>query len=347
MFFPLNINVNVAKEPADGGADSTMGNDVMKAFGMKPFIERRADPYILEKDGWYYFTASVPEFDRVILRKSRRLKDLADAAEKIVWTRHADGEMSCNIWAPEIHFVDGAWVIYFAASRSGPDEEGCYDHRTYALINRNEDPMEGGFQEAGRIDTGWESFTIDSTVTEFEGKRYFIWAQRDRSIPGNSNLYIARMKSALELELPGTRLSIPEYDWECQGFKVNEGPGCLQHGGNLYLTYSGSATDERYAVGMLTLKAGKDPLDAANWEKSPTPVMVTEEWNCLYGPGHNSFTRDEAGNDILVFHARPYPGFRGTALSDPNRHCHLRKVRYTEEGVPILKDEEGRTECRA
>ena len=305
---------------------------------MKPFIEQRADPWILRKNDWYYFTASVPAFDRIILRKAKTLEELPDAAEKTIWERHPEGLMSCNIWAPEIHYVDGAWVIYFAAAESGADREGCYNHRTYALMNENPDPMEGEFREAGRIDTGWESFTIDSTTTVFEGQRYFIWAQRDYGIPGNSNLYIARMKNATELDLPAVRLSIPEYDWECRGFLVNEGPGCLQHNGNLYVTYSGSATDERYAIGLLTLKAGNDPLDPTAWRKSPVPVMVTEEQNGLYGPGHNSFTMDAEGRDILVFHARPYPGFRGDALSDPNRHCFLRAVRYDAEGNPVLRD---------
>ena len=53
---------------------------------MKPFIEQRADPYIIRKDGWYYFTASAPEFDRIILRKARTLEELPDAVEKITWT---------------------------------------------------------------------------------------------------------------------------------------------------------------------------------------------------------------------------------------------------------------------
>ncbi len=304
---------------------------------MNPFIEQRADPYILRENGKYYFTASVPAFDRVILRKADTLEGLADAEEKTVWTRHESGDMSCNIWAPEIHRVDDAWYIYFAAARGGADENGCFDHRTYALVNPNPDPMEGEFREAGRIDTGWESFTIDSTVTVFEGKRYFIWAQRDFSIPGNSNLYIARMKNALELELPAVRLSVPQYGGECRGFLGKEGPRCLQPNGNLYLTYSGSATDERYAMGLLTLEAGRNPLDPAAWVKSPAPVMVTEEKNGLYGPGHNSFTKDGEENDILVFHARPYPGFRGDALSDPNRHCFLRKVWYTDKGTPVFQ----------
>lgn len=303
---------------------------------MKPFIEQRADPYIIRKDGWYYFTASVPEFDRIILRKAKTLAELPDAVEKVVWYRHAEGDMSCNIWAPELHFADGKWMIYFAAARGGADESGVYDHRIYALENAEADPMSGGFTEAGRIDTGWESFSLDSTTVVYGGKRYFIWAQRDFDIPGNSNLYIAEMKNALELRLPAVRLTVPEYDWECQGFLVNEGPSCLIHDGRLYITYSASATDERYAMGLLTLKENGDPLKAEDWKKSPVPVMATEEENGLYGPGHNSFTKDEDGNDLLVFHARPYPGFKGDALSDPNRHCFLRTVRYDGECRPVF-----------
>ena len=322
------ICIFIAQQPRDGPE---------RGRKVKAYIEQRADPYILRKDGWYYFTASVPEFDRIVLRKARTLKELPDAVEKVVWVRHPQGPMSCNIWAPEIHFVDGKWYIYFAAARTGADESGCYDHRIYALENESADPMEGSFVEKGRIDTGWESFSLDSTTAVFQEKRYFIWAQRDFDIPGNSNLYIAEMKNALELKLPAVRLSIPEYDWECQGFLVNEGPSCLIHDGNLFLTYSASATDERYAMGMLSLPQGADPLDAASWKKSPVPVMVSEPENELFGPGHNSFTVDEEGHDWLVFHARPYPGFHGTALSDPNRHCFLRQVRYTEDGTPIFQ----------
>ena len=54
---------------------------------------------------------------------------------------------------------------------------------------------------------------------------------------------------------------------------------------------------------------------------------------------HNSFTVDEEGNDLLVFHARPYRGFKGDALSDPNRHCFLRTVRYDADNCPLFSEE--------
>ena len=299
-------------------------------------IPQRADPCILlAPDSWYYFTASVPAFDCIELRRARTIEELPDAPARIVWSKRASGIMSRLVWAPEIHLVDGNWCIYFAAAADCADPDGMPSHRTYC-IQCSGDPMLDEWVEMGQIKTGWESFCIDATTFTAAGKRYFCWAQKEEGIPGNSNLYIARMRSATELMLPATRLTVPEYDWECVGYLVNEGPSVLKHNGKLYLTYSASATDENYAMGMLTADEQADLLDRDSWTKSPVPVMVTDPGHGIYGPGHNSFTRDKHGRDLLVFHARPYPGFQGDPLSDPNRHCHVWPVVYDENDNPVF-----------
>lgn len=302
-----------------------------------PLILQRADPCILlGEDGFYYFTASVPEFDRIELRRAETIEGLAHAQPAVIWRKHESGPMSRYIWAPEIHRIGGEWVVYFAATGHEPDGNGVFDHRIFALSNSSENPMEGSFMERGQIDTGMESFCLDASSFTCGGKRYFVWAQRDYAIPGNSNLYIAEMLSATKLRLPAVLLSKPEFDWECQGFLVNEGPSVLRHGGRLYLTYSGSATDERYAMGMLEAAESADLLNPQSWTKRVQPVMVTDEARGIYGPGHNSFTTDRDGRDLLVFHARPYPGFQGSPLSDPNRNTYVWPVEYGIDGRPTF-----------
>ena len=75
---------------------------------VNPLVRQRADPYIhRHADGFYYFTATVPEYDRIVLRRSRTLDGLASAAESVIWTRHATGVMGAHIWAPEIHRIGG------------------------------------------------------------------------------------------------------------------------------------------------------------------------------------------------------------------------------------------------
>ena len=94
--------------------DSVMsGNNELKYN--EPWILQRADPYVYRHtDGTYYFTASVPEYDKIVLRRSQTLAGLADAPETEIWHKHESGPMSIHIWAPELHYLDGAWYVYYA-----------------------------------------------------------------------------------------------------------------------------------------------------------------------------------------------------------------------------------------
>ena len=86
-----------------------------------PFIPERADPYITKgSDGYYYFTASYPMksdndpegYDRVILRRAKKLEELADAKEITIW-KADDTTMSHRfIWAPELHEIGGKWYVF-------------------------------------------------------------------------------------------------------------------------------------------------------------------------------------------------------------------------------------------
>ena len=67
----------------------------------------------------YYFTASVPAYDKIILRESDTLEGLADATEHEIWHKHDTGIMGNHIWAPELHYLNQKWYIYFAAGDAG------------------------------------------------------------------------------------------------------------------------------------------------------------------------------------------------------------------------------------
>ena len=64
----------------------------------EPFIEQRADPFVCKAaDGTYYFTASYPAYDRILLRSSKTLNGLKNAKERQIWVKHEHGLMSCHI----------------------------------------------------------------------------------------------------------------------------------------------------------------------------------------------------------------------------------------------------------
>lgn len=303
---------------------------------LQPLIPQRADPCIRRhSDGWYYFTASVPEYDRIELRRARTIAELPDAPTVEVWRKPETGAYSDLVWAPEIHHVFGAWHIYFAAAPSREIKDDLFQHRMYVVSTRAENPLEGAWVGPVRLDTGIDTFCLDATTFVHRGVIYYVWAQKGPGIPGNSNLYIARMKSATSLATDPVLLSIPEFDWETRGFMVNEGPSVLIRHGRVFMSYSASATDENYCMGLLHASEDADLLDPKSWTKSPRPVFQTDFEHEVYGPGHNSFTVAEDGRtDLLVYHARTYTDIKGDPLWDPNRHTYVKPLRWDENGMP-------------
>ncbi|WP_307865965.1 glycoside hydrolase family 43 protein [Streptomyces smyrnaeus] len=297
-----------------------------------PLVRQRADPHIVRhSDGYYYFTATVPEYDRIVLRRARTLGGLAQAPETVIWEKHGSGEMAAHIWAPEIHFIDGAWYIYLAAGRS----DDVWAIRMYVLENTARNPLQGRWRERGRIATRWESFSLDATTFVHRGTRYLAWAQHDPSQNNNTDLYLSAMDSPWSVTGPQVRLSRPELPWETIGFSVNEGPAVLRRNGRVFMTYSASATDANYCMGLLTAPDTADLLDPGSWTKSRQPVFTSNDSTGQYGPGHNSFTVAENGRtDVLVYHARQYKEIEGDPLDDPNRHTRVQTLGWNADGTP-------------
>lgn len=309
--------------------------DITENDEIKPLVNQCADPYVYyHTDGYYYYTYSCPEYDRIEIRRAWSVKGLAEAKPLTIWRKHADGPMSWHIWAPELHFINGKWYIYFAAGRA----EDPWWIRTYVLENTSSDPFCGSWEEKGLLESEWDSFMLDTTVFENKGKWYAIWAQKRQEKTENSALYLAEMESPTKLKLPQTLLTVPEFDWECKGFKVNEGAAVLKHNGKIFVTYSASATDATYCIGMLVADENADLTKPESWTKLDHPVFTTDEKKGIFGPGHNSFTTSRDGKeDYLIYHARPYAEVDlAFALYDPNRHTWVKRIKYDEKGYPVF-----------
>ena len=203
--------------------------------------------------------------------------------------------------------------------------------------NESENPLEGSWVEKGQLKTNWESFALDATTFEHKGIRYLVWAQKNPNICGNSNLYIAKMSNPWTIEGKQVMITEPEYDWEKIGFLVNEGPAVINRNGKIFISYSASATDFNYCMGVVIADENSDLLNKDSWHKSETPVFKTDEEKEIYGPGHSCFTVSEDGKtDMLVYHARNYKDIVGDPLYDPNRHTFIKKLSYDNNGNIIF-----------
>ena len=119
---------------------------------------------------------------------------------------------------------------------------------------------------------------------------------------------------------------------------MNEGPSVVVRDGRVFLTYSASDTSPAYCMGMLWADADADLMDISAWHKLNRPVYTTDAERGLYGPGHNTFFTDESGEVYTAYHARPYDEIVGDPLYDPNRHCYIMRVPFSD-GFPVFSAE--------
>ncbi|MBN2530415.1 MAG: family 43 glycosylhydrolase [Deltaproteobacteria bacterium] len=306
-----------------------------------PLILKRADPWMYHHtDGYYYFIATEPEYKFIGLRRADSVQGLATVKETAIWTAHGN-RMSQHIWAPELHYIDGTWYIYFAAASLANQ----WDIRLYVLENTSSNPIEGSWTEKGEVVTPMAAsdgtkFTLDATTFEHNGIRYLLWADRSPNLDQNTQVYIDRLVNPWTIEGNPVMLTKPEYEWEINRYAVNEGPAVIKRNGRIFISYSASATDSRYAVGLLFASEDANLLDARSWTKSSEPVMQTSVQNSIYGPGHSMFSTSPKGTiDLLVYHARNYDFIEerdGNALANHDRHARVQKLNWSADGMPIL-----------
>jgi len=118
----------------------------------------------------------------------------------------------------------------------------------------------------------------------------------------------------------------------------------IKRDGRIFIAYAASGTGPEYTIGLLEADENSYLLDVDSWTKQGYPVLTSADVPGEYGPGHNSFTVDEKGNDIFVYHARSEECYLDQCdwssqgpLYDPCRHARLKRVHWAADGTPILK----------
>lgn len=257
------------------------------------------DPWVVRReDSFYYCTAD----DGINVRKIENLDDLKLKGAVKVWKPPEDTMYSKEIWAPELHYIEGEWYIYFAAC-DGKNE----NHRMYVLKGTSKDPTEP-FKFIGKVADPLDRWAIDGTIMEYQNELYMIWSGWEGETDGEQRLYIAHMDSPESIDSERVCISIPDQEWEMSGMPIEEGPAVLidkeQDSVILVFSASGSWTDD-YCMGQLVL-TGTDPMKTDSWTKSEKPVFTKKEG--AYGPGHCSFVTAYDDSLWMIYHCNRLSG---------------------------------------
>lgn len=288
----------------DPGLPQGLGYPLAKGYG---------DPVILKWQGQYYYIATNDNTDDIglYIRRSDSLQGLFSAEEKLLLAYSEEAGLMQTFWAPEFHVIGGRLCILFAVSgrQWGPQcqimqlkDGGRVDDpdswtAPRPILRRDGSPL-----------AVLPTITLDMTCIPGR-KMYVVWSQRSHigtPMDTGSMLYIAELNEEEPWRLASdpVLLSRPLFGWEnVSGTINNEGPYALLEGGKVWLTYSGgSANAFTYTVGLLTADITADLLQVESWTKEPTPVLSFASIPGEYGPGHNSFFRDDDGQLWIAYH---------------------------------------------
>ena len=285
-----------------------------------PIHEGGCDPWVYLHEGSYYYCYSRGR--GISVAKMSSLHTLVPKGTAVFdppkWTEYSE-----ELWAPELHYLNGEWYIYVAAS-----DGYSANHRMFVLKGTSQNPR-GRYEMVGQITDPSNKWAIDGTVMELNGELYFLWSGWEGDKDGKQNLYIAHMSDPCTIDSERVMISTPEHNWETVEWPdVNEGPTVLQHGGKTFVVYSASGSwGDYYCLGMLTL-TGEDPMDPASWTKESRPVF-TRRTDVCYGPGHCSFSTAVDGSVWMIYH--------GNQVSDTGwdgRSVWIAPVTFDENGKP-------------
>ena len=260
------------------------------------------DPWVTKKDGKYYYCFS-DYVGGVRVKQIPNLDQIKTTDAVRVWAPPEGTSYSREIWAPELHYIDGDWYIYFAAS-DGPNEH----HRMFVLKGTSQDPTQP-FEFVGKLTDESDHWCIDGTTFTYKGERYFVWSGWEGSVDVGQQLYIAHMDSPVSIDGPRVCISRPYLAWERNGLPLEEGPAVLvdeeREVITLVFSASGSWTDD-YCLGRLTLTGDLDPMDEKSWVKYPEPIF--RKTDGAYGPGHCCFVTADDDSLWMVYHCNRLSG---------------------------------------
>ncbi|KAF1957666.1 Arabinanase/levansucrase/invertase [Byssothecium circinans] len=273
-----------------------------------------SDPHIVWSGGYYYLMTTT--WSNLQITRATTINGLKNGERKTVWT-DSTSSRCCDMWAPELHFFDGAWYIYYTAG-SGKD-----------LGTQRPHVLKGGA-------TPWNSFAylatltstwgIDGSIVRFASfGNYFVYSCFSGSL---QSLCIAPLTSPGKIGSSKV-LSTPTNSWETVGNPVMEGAAAMYHGGKTFLSYSASyCWTTSYSLGLLTWNGSGDPTLSSSWRKTG-PFLQSANGN--YGPGHNGFFQSPDGTEIWnVYHATA----NSAGACDGNRYTMVQKVNWNSDGSP-------------
>ena len=256
----------------------------------------RPDPGVIYADGYYWMTHTTggPTNGWPLSRSSDMVSGWTSMGNMLNST-NKPAFMTDSFWAPEIHKINGKFVI------TGTSYSSTYGHLVIAIGTASE--ITGPYTVRSTPIVNDTVSVLDSTIfQDFDGRVYLIWK---RDGPNGGDLGTIQMRELDPANLTSFKGGSVETTllanagggaWE---LNLEEAPWMIRRGQYYYLFYSGAHIDTTYAEGVAraTTINGVYSRYTGN-----APILQSNStWG---GPGHGAFVQDADGTVWFYYHAR-------------------------------------------
>ncbi|MDR0902075.1 MAG: family 43 glycosylhydrolase [Opitutaceae bacterium] len=323
-----------------------------------------ADPWVFFHDGFYYCTATGGS--QLNGRKVANLPDLPHAGPVTLWRPPPGRDYSRNLWSPKIYQFTEAevgaenagWYLYLSANDgTGRPSQGqrMFVLRSlsggplgpYGAANGNREPNGATRVSAAAKDSAFNTVWCGGAkILKHDGKIYCIYVSEvgDKFSKKTGDRYqiicIDRLVNPWTVEGRPAIINRPTLAWEKHGAgpgKAGMYPEVVEGGtpvraadGSLYLLYAASGYwTPYYAIGVMRLKDGGDPMDPAHWQKATQPIFKASDE--VVGTGNACYAPSPTGkSNWAIYHA-----YVGKKTGGVPRHLFAEPYLANNKGVTI------------
>jgi GH43 family beta-xylosidase len=278
-----------------------------------------SDPQIVWSGGYYYLLSTT--WTDVQIARADTVAGLKTAEKKVVYST-TEASRACNVWAPEVHYLGGAWYVYYTAGNCD-DLGGQRLH----VLRGGATPWDE-YSYAAQLSTEW---AIDASVLRFaEHGNFLVFSCFHGGLPNQSTCLQQLGDDFVSVTGDIHVISKPTEEWESSGTPVQEGQNALYLGGRTFIVYSASyCWTPDYCLGSLEWNGAGDPTAETSWTKSSQCLLKSANGN--YGTGHNSFFMSPSGNETWnAFHATS----NSAGACDDSRYAMVQPVGLLADGRP-------------
>lgn len=277
------------------------------------------DPTIIKADDGYFYLYATEDHPNIPIMKSKNLVRWEYVGTVFTLDNRPNFEPQGGLWAPDINYINGKYVLYYSMSVWGGEE-------TCGIGVAVSDSPSGPFEDKGKLFRSNEinvTNSIDPFYIEENGKKYLFWGS---------------FRGIYATELSDDGLSLKDISQKQQiAGTAFEGTYIHKRGNYFYLFASmGSCCSGINSTYKLVV--GRSETLFGDYVNKEGKSMKTNNWSLVIGPNSNfvgnghcsEIVQDSEGKDWILYH--------GVDVSKPDgRMLLLDEIKWDEDGWPYVE----------